>query len=227
MAKRTANQQYYIVESLHDYNILVDTREIFLNGEFDDEDPGVDYRMAVRFTKNLRFLETQNDKHIIIHQHSIGGEEPSGMMIYDAIVNCQCPILFICHGEATSMGSIIPQACVAHGNAHRICMPNCYFLLHEGCTGLDTHCSRRERDAHVEKEKLLEKKMLDIYVQSMKEGNFFNGYTDKRIRSFIKRKFEQKGDWIIDARQAIDLGLVDAVLGDDNFETINNIIKEW
>ena len=45
----------YIVDEMHRYNILLESREIFLHGYIDsnEEDPGVEYRMSNNFLKNI------------------------------------------------------------------------------------------------------------------------------------------------------------------------------
>ena len=99
-----------IIAEAHDSGIIASTREIFLHNYFEEEDPGIDYRASTKFLTNLRILEGQNHKPIIIHQHSTGGEWHAGMAIYDAIKGSPCSFIFICHGICASMGSIIAQA---------------------------------------------------------------------------------------------------------------------
>ena len=50
-----------LLSDVHSHNINHYTRELFLHSSLsplsDDSEPGVDYRMAVRFNKNLSVLE--------------------------------------------------------------------------------------------------------------------------------------------------------------------------
>ena len=59
---------------LHSHNINHHTREIFLHSSLsplsDDDEPGVEYRMAVRFIKNLYVLENQNSQNPQIYLFS-------------------------------------------------------------------------------------------------------------------------------------------------------------
>ena len=55
----------------------------------------LDSRMSNKFLKNLTNIRKYNHKPIIIHQHSIGGEWESGMMIYDVIQQSAVQI-YIC-----------------------------------------------------------------------------------------------------------------------------------
>ena len=45
------------IAHIHDYGINLNTREVYLHSHIsdsEDEEPGVDYRMSVRFEKNMR-----------------------------------------------------------------------------------------------------------------------------------------------------------------------------
>jgi len=58
--KLTHSDVTQLLHDVHTYNINVHTREIFLHGnisEMAEYDPGVDYRMATTFLKNLTVLE--------------------------------------------------------------------------------------------------------------------------------------------------------------------------
>ena len=120
------NNIYSALSNWHDYGILSQTREIFL----ESGDDGLGSKHAVEFIKNLTMLESLNNNPIIIHQYNIGGDQSAGFAIYDAIKASKCKILFICYGSASSMGSIIPQA--VSGKGLRVTHPNTEWLIHEG-----------------------------------------------------------------------------------------------
>lgn len=220
VTKKGRNQKHDIIEEIHSYNICIDTREIYLHGEPGEEscDGGVDFRMANRFLKNLRFLEAAGDDPIIVHQHSIGGDWAEGMMIYDLITNCSCHIIFVMHGTACSMGSIIPQAADT-----RIIMPNCSFMVHEGSTLLDGTHKQVQSAAKLE-EKMLDQ-MLDIYASVCVNGHFFQKEQAdaKRVRAYIRDKMNDKEDWWLFARETVAHGFADAVLTDEGYESIDSI----
>ena len=128
---KTNNSDYSYISEAHDNDIIISSREIFLHGHIEEgEDLGIDSLISINFLKNLQILDSINNNSIIVHQQSIGGEWESGMMIYDAIQQSPSSFIFICHGVAASMGSIIPQAVYQKGL--RLTMPNCYWLIHEG-----------------------------------------------------------------------------------------------
>ena len=66
--------------------------------------------------------------------------------------------------------------------------------------------------------------MLDIYTERCIEGPFFqNRYkslTKDKVRNYIKKKMQQKGDWWLNAEEAVYYGFADGVLGQDGYETI-------
>ena len=93
---RPKNPSESIVSQAHEYDIITSRREIFLHSYFDgEEESGVDYRVANRFLKNIKILESISDDPIVIHQHSVGGDWECGMLIYDSLVATPCPIIFI------------------------------------------------------------------------------------------------------------------------------------
>ena len=57
-ATRTRHQKSDIIYESHEHGVIVETREIFLHSHFgESEDPGIEYRSANRFLKNVRILE--------------------------------------------------------------------------------------------------------------------------------------------------------------------------
>jgi ATP-dependent protease ClpP protease subunit len=220
ITKKGRNQKHDIIEEIHSYNICIDTREIFLHGEpgESNEDSGVDFRMANRFLKNVRLLEAAGDDPIIVHQHNIGGDWCDGMLIFDAITQCQCHIILVMHGEASSMGSIIPQAADT-----RLIMPNCTFMIHDGSTDLEgTH--KQVQSAAVLEGKMRDR-MLEIYSSVCLNGHYFQKEQadTKAITKYIVSKMNEKEDWYLSAREAVAFGFADAVLGDEGYEYIDNV----
>lgn len=81
-----------LISDIHSYGINHHTREIYVHGAYagsqhaeDAGEPGVEYRMATAFVKNLHVLEAQNQNNVLLHLHSIGGEWGDGM---------RCTVLF-------------------------------------------------------------------------------------------------------------------------------------
>lgn len=204
------------VESVHENSVNISTREIFLHGFYSEEDPGVDFRMCNTFLKNIRILH-KTSKPIVIHQNTEGGCWHSGITIFDIIANSKCPIIFVMWGAAASMGSIIPQAA-----DYRIIAENCYFLIHDGTEEISgTHKQVHQHMLYCRKAR---EKMLDIYVDACREGQYFKGLEDKKIRDYIKKQINNKEDWILSAEEAVNFGFADEIL---NLGTIDRVKKEY
>jgi len=197
-----------MIEDAHSYNLMVDRREIFVHGSYspEDGDPGVDWRMANTLVKNLRILEAISSNDITIHQMSIGGDEESGYMMYDAIKQSECHITIYTHGVAASMGSIVPQA------ADKIVtMPNCCWLIHKGTTGIGGHLTRTQTKSWSDWENYADKRMIDVYLERCKKSIYFKGRKESQVRAMLKRKLESKGDWFLTSEEAVEYGFADSV----------------
>ena len=205
------------IESIHDTQVNITTREIFLHGFYADEDPGVDYRMANTFLKNIRILQHKSTKPIVVHQHTEGGHWDSGMVIFDSIASCRCPVILVMWGAASSMGSIIPQAA-----DYRIISENCYMLIHDGSE--DYSGTHKQIQEHLKHSKVIREKMLSIYGESCIDGEFFSGWEQNKIESFIKKQLNNKEDWILSAEEAVKYGFADKILTD---KTIESVKKEY
>ena len=177
------------VSDVQSYGIDVKNREIYLHGYLSntDEDPGVDYKMAATFYKNIRVLDQISKEPILIHMHSIGGSWNDGMAIFDAIQLAKSYVTIISYGQAESMSSIILQAA-----DKRVMMPNSYFMCHFGSSGYSGNYLDVQKGAAFEKR--ITELMLDIYTQSCLNGKYFkeqyNEPTFEKVKNYLKRKFK-------------------------------------
>tara|TARA_A100001201_G_scaffold123613_1_gene107554 strand:- start:62 stop:736 length:675 start_codon:yes stop_codon:yes gene_type:complete len=212
-----------LLYDLHNYSSSLKTREIFLHNHFassDDSNPGVEYRMANTFIKNIRALDSVNHNHIMIHMQSVGGEWSDGMAIYDAIINCKSYVSILVYGQAESMSSIILQAADS-----RIMMPNAYFMSHYGSSASEGEYQSVQN--WIAYEKYICNTMLDIYAGQCLNGKFFKDkYSDKitvtKVKNFLNTKLKQ-GDWYINAEDTVHYGFADGVLGDRVYPDIRSI----
>jgi ATP-dependent Clp protease protease subunit len=194
----------------------LDNRELFLFGELGGENDDV----APKLLKNIRLLEQLGNEPIIIHQYSLGGAWDSGMVIYNIIQSCSSHIIFIMHGAACSMGSIIPQAADT-----RIIMPDCTFLVHGGYTGIGD-LTHRQSQSLAELEKKQFDVMLNIYTEAIVDGPYFKeSDMDKgKIKRFLIARLEKKEDWWLLSDDVIKFGFADGILTTPGYESIE-IIK--
>ena len=209
------------IESIHNQNIDLKQREIYLHGHHGpfEDDPGVEYRMATTFIKNLRHLDYLKNEPILVHMHSLGGNWGDGMAIYDAISLCRSYVTIVAYGQAESMSSIILQSA-----DNRVMMPNAYFMCHYGSSGNSGSYLDTQNWAKFE-EKILET-MLDIYTARSQKGKYFKEkfkpVTTEKIKRFLKRKLKD-GDWYLTAHEAVYYGLADNVITHRSFGSVNSL----
>ena len=210
-----------IVSDVHSYGIDIKSREIYLHGYIcnTDEDPGVEYRMAATFYKNIRMLDLQNREPIVVHMFSPGGDWDAGMAIYDAISICNSYVTVIAYGQASSMSSVILQA-----GDKRVMTQNSHFMLHYGSVNMGGDHLSAHNYAKVDKRNA--ETMLDIYVRGCVKGKYFKEhYTDpneEKVKNYLKRKLKD-GDWYLDPNEAVYYGLADAVLGTRKHPDIDSL----
>ena len=186
-----------VIFSLHEYGINPRSREIYL-GSWEgnvEEEPGVDYRMALQFIRNITFLTQQTHDEIVIHQCSIGGEWEYGMAIYDAIRTCPCHVTMICYGHSRSMSSVTLQAA-----DQRVLMPSCMFMVHHGTIymsdtykGAESYMQYAKRDTDT---------MMEIYTNRCTLSS-----------RQILAKLDKKQEWYMSAKEAVEHGFADEVHG--------------
>ncbi len=156
---------------IHEYNIDVSCNHLYLFGDseyigtFEEPttEPGVEYSMSSRFIKNLNILMRTSKEPILVHMKTCGGYWEEGMAIYDAIKACPNPITILNYTHVRSMSSIIFQAA-----NKRVMMPHSIFMMHEGI--LEFSGTYKQATTEIEQNKLADKIMMNIYVNSMKKN---------------------------------------------------------
>lgn len=205
----------------HEYGANVKTREIFLQNYPDNgENPGVDYRTANNFIKNIRALDLAGNKDILVHLYSIGGEWNDCMAMYDAISLCKSRVIMVAYGQAESASSIVLQAASV-----RILMPKSYFMCHYGTSGYFGQYTNVHNWNDFEK-KYITEIMMDIYANKCVKGAYFKekNYTLDQTKNYLHRKFKQ-GDWYISPEKAVYYGFADGVLGSRKHPNLDCLIN--
>jgi len=216
-AKKRKEQLEQILSDLHNLNCNLYTREVYMHGYYNDYDePGVEYRMATTFEKNIRLLDQQDQTNILVHMHTFGGEWNDGMAMYDIIRFVKSPVTIIGYSWARSMSSIIPQAADL-----RILLPDCDFMVHYGWYGEENQWTAAM--SSMEYAKRSEERMLRVYAKRCINGEYFqNRYkslTEEKVMEFLDKKMRERGDWWIGSEEAVYYGFADGVLGQPGFET--------
>ncbi len=207
---------------VHDYYFDPVAREIWVGGiqaTATDEELGVDHCMARLFISNLRMLDSANQEPILVHLATVGGVWEYGMAMYDAIAACGSPVVTLSYGHAKSMSSIIPQAA-----DYRVLTPHCLFMIHFG--EAEFAGTSKAAVTHAKELERANAQMMDIYTGVCHGGRLFRGSKLHTIRKYLQAKMDEKEDWYMTAREAVDYGFADAVLGDPGWETVEDLRYE-
>tara|TARA_R110002110_G_scaffold72991_5_gene193932 strand:+ start:970 stop:1647 length:678 start_codon:yes stop_codon:yes gene_type:complete len=209
-----------LLQSIHQHHINIQSREIYLHGNYlhDSDEPSIEYRMATTFIKNMQLLDSINNTSIIVHMHTGGGNWLDGMAIYNTIRFAKSPVTFIVYGRATSMSGVILQAADL-----RILTKDSEIMLHHGSIGVDgTSLSVKSA---VEVNNASCKRMLELFAIRAVRANYFKekNYTIQQTAKYINKKLEQKGDWYLSTKEAIDYGFADGTLGEGKFNDLNKL----
>ena len=164
-------------------------RQIFFWGEVNDES-------CSEAVEKLLYLESQNDEEEIkFYINSPGGSVTAGMAVYDTIKLMKAPITTIVTGIAASMGSIF---LCAGDKGRRFAFPHARVLIHQPlimgrivapAVDINIHALEMERQRE-ELNKVLAKA---------------SGQPLEKIQKDTDR------DFYMNAKEAIDYGLVDAI----------------
>ena len=170
------------------YSRLLKERVIFLVG------PVEDY-MANLVVAQMLFLEAENpDKDIHLYINSPGGSVTAGMSIYDTMQFIKPDVSTICIGQACSMGAFLLTA-GAKGKRH--CLPNSRVMIHQPLGGFQGQATDFEIHAR------------EILSIKEKLNRLMAEHCDKSYEQVCK---DTERDNFLSAQQALDYGLVDAIL---------------
>lgn len=214
-------QQDIILSNVHNYNINIKTREIFLHSAIDgEEEGGVDYRSAINLEKNLRILDSASRDPILIHMHLPGGDWEDCMAMYDTIQMCKSYITILAYGKIQSASSILLQA-----PDLRILMPNSSTLIHYGSISLDGEHKAATSALHWSAREAA--KMIDIFADRCIKGQMA---IEKNWKKFIAKKhiesqLSNKSDWILNAEETVHYGFADGILGQRKYMSIDSLKK--
>jgi len=156
----------------------------------------------------LLYLESEDpDRDIAIYINSPGGSITAGLAIYDTMRFIRPDVTTICIGEASSMGAIL---LAAGTKGKRYSLPNSRILIHqpsvEGIGGQAT-------DVRIHAEEML--RMRQLLAQILVEST---GQTVEKIDLDIER------DFILTPKQAVEYGIIDAVLSSRDQEQVSDLI---
>jgi ATP-dependent Clp protease protease subunit len=171
------------------YSRLLRDNIIFIGTPIDDH-------VANLVTAQLLFLEAEDpEKDISLYINSPGGSITAGMAIYDTMQFVRPDVVTICIGQAASIAALLMAA---GAPKKRFCLPNSRVLIHQPwMSGLSGQAT--DIDIHA-------KEILRMRAVLNKLMAHHTGQALEKIEKDVER------DFIMDAEQAREYGLVDEII---------------
>jgi ATP-dependent Clp protease protease subunit len=170
------------------YSLLLKERIIFLGTPIDDQ-------VANVIVAQLLFLSREDsEREIQMYINSPGGVIYSGLAIYDTMQMITNPISTVAVGVTASFGTVL---LTAGTKGRRYALPNATIHMHQPLGGAQGQAT----DIEIQTKQILRLRTLlnDIMAK----------HTGKPV-DIIKQDTER--DFYLDAKQAVEYGLVDQVL---------------
>ncbi len=207
------------INDMHEFG--VDTRHfvIYLQGiedeRYEDDygimEPGVDYRMANRFIKNLHLLTgISAEKPITISMKTNGGDWYEGMAMHDAIVAVENPVTIINHTHARSMSSLIFQAA-----NKRIMMPHSCYMMHQGTYAADG--TWKSVKAEMKFSEATDIQMMNVYIDAIKRTSHssMHKWSRPKILKWLRDGMDKTEEIYMLPDETIKAGFADGMWVDD------------
>ncbi len=174
------------------YSLLLKERIIFLGTPINDQ-------VANVIVAQLLFLNSQDpDREIRLYINSPGGQITSGLAIYDTMKMIQAPVSTTAVGMAASMGTIL---LTAGSKGLRYALPHSTIHLHQPLGGVQGQAA----DIEIEAKEIL--RMRDLLNGILRESTKMS---EEQIARYTDRNM------YLTAAQAVEVGLIDAVLEPQN-----------
>lgn len=181
------------------YSRLLKDRIIFVVGPIEDN-------MANLVIAQMLFLESENpDKEVFLYINSPGGVVTSGLAIYDTMQFIKPPVSTTCIGQAASAAALL----LCGGDAgKRYCLPHARMMIHQPLGGYQGQAT--DIEIHTREMLLTRERINGIMAK----------HTGKDPKQILR---DTDRDNFMGAQEAIDYGLIDAVL---TTRTETNRVKE-
>jgi ATP-dependent Clp protease protease subunit len=170
------------------YSLLLKERIIFLGTPIDSQ-------VANVIVAQLLFLNREDpEREIQMYINSPGGEIYSGLAVYDTMQMISNPISTVAVGVTASFGTVL---LTAGTKGRRYALPNATIHLHQPLGGAQGQAT----DIEIQTKQILRLRTL--------LNNILVKHTGKSME-VIKQDTER--DFYLEAKQAVEYGLVDQVL---------------
>jgi len=169
------------------YSRLLKDRIVFLGTP-------VDNYVANSIIAQLLFLDQEPDKDILLYINSPGGSVTAGLGILDTMNYVQADVATICIGQAASMGALL---LCSGAKGKRSVLPNARVLIHQPLGGASGQAS----DIEIQANEILRMKKRLNEIMAKNTG-----------QDIEKIKIDTDRDYIMEAEQAVEYGLVDKIV---------------
>ena len=178
------------------FSRLLEDRIIMLCGEINDE-------MASSIVSQLLYLESLDQQaDIDMYIHSPGGSVSAGLAIFDTMNFIKCDVSTISIGLAASMGAFL---LAAGKKGKRYALENSEIMIHQPLGGTQGQASDIEISTR------------HILRQKDKLNRLLSQMTSQSLRR-IKKDTDR--DYFMNAYDALEYGLIDEVLKNNQSETL-------
>ena len=170
------------------YSLLLKERIIFLGTPIDDQ-------VANLIVAQLLFLNHEDpEREIQMYINSPGGVIYAGLAIYDTMQMISNPISTVAVGVTASFGTVL---LTAGTKGRRYALPNATIHMHQPLGGAQGQAT----DIEIQAKQILRLKSLLLGIMAKHTG---------QPLEVIERDSDR--DYYLEARQAVEYGLVDQVL---------------
>ena len=170
------------------YSLLLKERIIFLGTPINDQ-------VANLIVAQLLFLNKEDpEREINLYINSPGGEIYAGLAIYDTMQMISNPISTVAVGVTASFGTVL---LAAGTKGSRYTLPNATIHMHQPLGGVQGQAT----DIEIQAKQILRLKALLLGILAKHTG---------QPLEVIERDSDR--DYFLDAKGAVDYGLVDQVL---------------
>ena len=177
------------------YSRLLRERIVFLGKEVDDQ-------VANLIAAQLLYLDAEEPgKDISLYVNSPGGSAYAGMAIYDAMQYVQSDVSTVCLGMGMSAAALVLSAGAA---GKRYALPNSKIMIHQGSAGF----RGTPADIQIAAREVLSMTRRMAELIALHSGQAL----DKVMRDIDRDRF-------MTPQEAVDYGLVDAVMQPRNSRT--------
>ena len=181
-------QSPYLMKKME--QLFLKKRAVYLWGPVED-------KSARDIVSKLLLLDADKPgQEIKFYINSPGGVVTSGMVIYDTMRMIQSPVITICMGLAASMGSILLSGGI---KGKRLIFPHGEVMIHQPSIG--GYFQAASADIEIHAKQMQRTKEISAQILAQNTGKSF----ERILKDFDR-------DYWMDAKEAVDYGIVDTVV---------------